>query len=217
MACGSREWTRTVVRVFLTYLENEWTSIPCVCMHVSSTRSVGNNTPKWPFPNVNDFADFSQRQWSRRSTVFLYSAMPRCCFALLTHTHALSLSRPLSHTHTLSHSLALPLALPLPLLYSLRFGKKAFSCITRGPDYQSFGLSLRLVICVPLAVSRNPDWCTASNASDDYCLFGVHDPYHERMTKTRQRSDYGIPSARRCFKEVLMRNLRSIIENKTHQ
>lgn len=120
-----------------------------VCMRASGTRSVGNNTPKWPFPNVNDFAGLHAAPATASGHRFLVrcdaaplflSLSPRSLlFLSLTLSHTL-LSPSLTHTHShslsLSHTLALPLALPLPLLYSLRLGKKAFSCITRGPDYQ---------------------------------------------------------------------------------
>jgi hypothetical protein len=56
-------------------------------MCASSTRSRGNNTPKWPFPDVNDFVDFSQRQRPRRDTVVPFDAIP--CFFFTAFTRRL--------------------------------------------------------------------------------------------------------------------------------
>lgn len=90
----------------------------CMCvLRASGTRSVGNNSPKWPFPNVNDFA--APRSASDRvgAPFFFFFPSVRCRAVPLLSPH--TLSRPLSHSLTLSHtlSLALPLALPLPLLF----------------------------------------------------------------------------------------------------
>lgn len=89
------------------YLENGWTSMPCVCVCVACAR-LGHSI-RWETTRQNGRSPMSMISPTSRSASdrvgapFPFSAMPRCRFSLLL-AHSLSLSP--SHTLSLSHTLS---------------------------------------------------------------------------------------------------------------